>query len=390
MNISGPEQLANDEIVDAAEKFEAQQLVKKELGFDTDLALKIKQETDEHGELINADIVWTRFPTPEGTTYPPVEGKVYVPKNPNGRLIIFAPGSPGGDGGTFERKHAKVLVENGNTLITIRHNGQGIGVEKTQTVFNAPQRIEMMERSGQQYLGQGTAADKPKGYDWRDVTTEPLTPLLDTQGKFDDIVLIGHSMGGASMFRSVGILAESRPEVAQKIKKIVSLAGYLGKGEEASQRFWHGTKFPFEELVSAELEDARGDRVHYNQDREAFATSIKTLAQEMNGLEIPPHIAQVLVTSPYDAVIAMPVIKYQRQKDGKEFAWAYDYPGYTRRSLVIEDHTQPAKKTHKMLGVRPETLLRLVDMPISSYGPHFTQVREPLPKQERPKNQPEA
>lgn len=141
----------------------ATQLVRERLGVVADFTLKIENEQDENGESINANIIWLRFPKPQGLESPSVEAKAYLPKVPNERLIVYAPGSPGGDCKTFEAKHAKALVEAGYTLITLRHNGLGIGMEKTPNFFNAPQRIALMERSGKQYLGQGTESDKPRG-----------------------------------------------------------------------------------------------------------------------------------------------------------------------------------------------------------------------------------
>lgn len=362
------------------ENLDAIEFIKDKLGFESDLVFE-NAEVDENNNEIKAKIFWVRFPSPEKLrANPPVEGKVYLPEQPNGRLIVFAPGSPGGDAGSFERKHAKTLVEAGNTLITIRHNGQGVGVEKTPVIFNSPERVAMMEGADQTYLGQDVC-DKPDGYSWLDITSEPITPILDAEQNFERISLIGHSLGATSIYRSVGMLAETHPEVAAKIEKIISLAGYLGKPEETEQGFWHGTKWPLEKLVDAEMADAVEDHVHIPTDRDKFKQSLIETAKELAKLQIPEHIAQILVTSPYDAAIAMPVIKYTREADGKEFAQAYDYPGHQRKSLVIEDYTPPEKKTHKQtMLMHPPTLLRLLNMRLGR-SPHFVQVRSKEPKE---------
>lgn len=354
-------------------------------GFEAGLAFKIEGEVDENGEQIDADIYWVRFPRPDVTDGLSVEGKIYAPKSSNGNLIIFAPGSPGGDSGSFERKHANALVKAGNTFITLRHNGQGIGAEKSQIVFNAPQRIEQMEASGESYLGQNTESDKVHGYTWLDQAGEPIAPIIACQDKFDRIRLIGHSFGATSMFYSLGELTKTNPEIIEKVDKVISLAGYLGKDEITQDNFWHGLKVDFDTLVDAELADAIEDKVNLVTDRNEFANSLKLFAKQMEKLNLPEEIGQILVTSPYDAVIAMPVIKYSREEDGKEFVQAYDYPGHVKKSLIIEDSTQPEKKTHKMLGIKPETLLRLLEMQLSSHSSHFVKVKEKTTKEEREK-----
>jgi len=378
----------------AAEKEVSEEVkarIKEKLGFETDFAFTIENELDENGNQINAEIYWVRFPTPLDSNgnpeNPPVEGKVYFPKeNSNDRLVFFAPGSPGGDAGRVERKHAKTLVEAGNTFVTIRHNGQGFLSEKAQGVFNSPERIKLLQDKGQEYLGQDYNPH-PDGFTWDDLTREQITVLQDCAPKFQNIVAICHSLGATGMYRSIGLLAKSHPEIVEKISKIIALAGFMGKEspDEPETNFWQGIKMSFDDFVAEEMAGAVKDDAHYTSDPVRFGESAKKVTEELKDLQLPDHIVQILATAPYDQALVLPVIKYTSEENGQEYMQATDYPAGVGKNniLAIEDHTEPEKKTHSMLGVHPDTLLRLVDMKVSTHGPHFVKVYSKETKEQK-------
>ncbi|OGY43120.1 MAG: hypothetical protein A3J62_03400 [Candidatus Buchananbacteria bacterium RIFCSPHIGHO2_02_FULL_38_8] len=348
----------------------------KELGVSTEYAFDIPREVDKDGEPIEAEIFWVRFPSPEDDPeIPSVEGKIYLPKKSSrSELVLFDPGFPGGKAGRFEQNYAKSLIDQGYTFVTLRHNATGIENQPAPTeVFNCEERLAQTSQQGQKYLG----PIKEAGYTWPDIVKEPVAALKSIKNLAPKIKLVGHSFGATSFFYSIDRLNRTDPEVVKKISHLVSLAGYIGEEKETEAGIWHGTKQTLDQLVDEEIAAIKEDGVHLNPNPEEIKRGIREVARDLGQIEIPKHIAQVLVYSPEDPVIASPVIKVSNE-GGREVVGRYDYPGHTKRTLVIEDQTQE-KKFHNLPGLLPQTLNRLLDIH-PGRSPHFVTVKEKQPK----------
>ena len=354
------------------------ELHERGLGLESDYAFKIGRELDETGKEIPADVYWLRFPA-AGVSELPVEGKLYLPsaEKARGEVVIFSPGYSGGKVGRFERTYAQALTEQGYAFAGLRHNSTSlIDQPEPVSVVNCETRLVDATETQQKYLG----PTKPNGYNHLDLAYEPATALKSLAPWFKNVLALGHSFGSSAWLLSLDKLRRENDPSLDKVRQFLSLAGYLGRDEETSIGQFHGVKMPLDALVESELSAAIEDNVAFVKETEQVKQSLRDLASNMEQAEIPEHITQVLVSSPEDPIIASPVIKI-RNEAGREVVSQYDYPGHTKRTLVVEDRTQE-RKFHTLPGLLPQTLVRLLAIEHPGKVPHFVAVTKKQPKAE--------
>lgn len=162
---------------------------------------------------------WVGLRTKSGS----VEGKLYLPKQSNGSVLLFEPGFPGDGSTRLDNLWAKGLVENGYAIFAARHNGTIINGEYSNTYLNSPEREEQAKTRGQEILGE---KDNPTIDDW---LNEPVVALEAFASSHQEVVLAGHSFGALATLSSLINFAKQNPELASRVKRFVSLAGTVGR-----------------------------------------------------------------------------------------------------------------------------------------------------------------
>lgn len=162
---------------------------------------------------------WVGLRTKSGS----VEGKLYLPKQPNGSILLFEPGFPGDASTRLDHLWARGLVDNGYTIFASRHNGTIINGEYSNIYLNSPEKQEQARAKGQEILGE---KDNPTISDW---LKEPLVMMEAFASSYQEVVLAGHSFGGLATLSSVIDFSKENPELASRIKRFVSLAGTVGR-----------------------------------------------------------------------------------------------------------------------------------------------------------------
>lgn len=331
-----------------------------------DFAFAIQGELGAAKQPIKADVFWTRFKKPEEADLEDtaaVEGKLYLPENPNGELILFTPGFPGGNAGRFEMRYAQTFVDAGYSFFTVRHNGTNLLKEDTAPeIINSAKRIEIAKQMQDQHIG-GT---RQEGYPPSTMVKEPITPLMGLYKKFKKINLMGQSMGVAANYHAVSRM-KNHPEALNKIKNVVGIAGYVGGEEGTEGQYWDGMKMPMDELAAYEFKYIAQVGTNTVRTEQEFKDSMRQVAHLNENMEVPPHIGNALVFTPKDPLIAGP--------DKEQPDYALNYGPKSMRKLIIRDETAlEDKKPHSMLWISPQNLLRAVKAEVSGHGPHYIKV----------------
>lgn len=165
-----------------------------------------------------------------------VEGKVYFPDKITDKIVIFAPGFPGGGSTQFEQLWLDKVLKNGFTVFLIRHNGTIINGKFSANYLNCPQRQKQALKSGQNFLG------PKKSISTSDWLIEPKIAIEALGSHFKEIYLVGHSFGPLALVSSIIDLAADNSPFVQRIVRVVSLAGAIGRarGEKDSKlEIWH-------------------------------------------------------------------------------------------------------------------------------------------------------
>ncbi len=126
------------------------ELIKRE-NLDLEYTFPLENEKDENNQEIPGKAFWLKIQEAESNKV--VEGKIYRPKQDSKTLIVFAPGMPGNASTWLEEKHASSLLEQGNTILTIRHNGTRLGTENAMNYVHSKERIDKGLENGQINLG---------------------------------------------------------------------------------------------------------------------------------------------------------------------------------------------------------------------------------------------
>lgn len=168
---------------------------------------------------LSDECYWSGLRTKSGF----VEGKLYLPKQSNDSILLFEPGFPGDASSRLDHLWARSLVDNGYTIFAARHNGTIINGEYSDTYINSPEKQQEAKEKGQEVLGE---KDNPTIADW---LKEPLVMMEAFTSQFENIVLAGHSFGGLATFSSLVDFAKDNPELAKRVRRVVSLAGTVGR-----------------------------------------------------------------------------------------------------------------------------------------------------------------
>ena len=260
-----------------------------------DFAFNIPEEKDSRGNSINAEIFWLRFKKPEDRALPnafSVEGKLYTPKtNNNKQLILFTPGFPGGNAGRFEQIYARAFINAGYSFFTLRHNGTNLLKSDTAPeILNSPKRIEIAQALGTEHIG-----GEKKIYTPSEIVEETATPLLDLAGEYEQVHLMGQSMGVAASYNAVSRL-ERHPEILNKIGNIVGISGYIGKDKGTEGPLWDGLKMPIDDLARLRAWIYKKSWSQYGYKFGAdFKDAMKQVAERNSQMQIPDHIGNILV-----------------------------------------------------------------------------------------------
>ena len=86
--------------------------------------------------ILSDESFWVGLRTKSGS----VEGKLYLPPQPNGTILLFEPGFPGDGSARLDRLWARGLVDSGFTIFAARHNGTIINGEYAGNYLNCPEK----------------------------------------------------------------------------------------------------------------------------------------------------------------------------------------------------------------------------------------------------------
>jgi len=151
-----------------------------------------------------------------------VEGKLHRPKTESRKLLIFEPGFPGDGSTRLEKIWLSKLLESGYTVFAARHCGTKVNGKHSAIYLNCPER-QAVTTSDNDLLGLGTE------FTIADWLKEPQVSLKILSPFFENIYLMGHSFGPLALFNSLIEFFIISPEEADKVQRIISLAGTLGR-----------------------------------------------------------------------------------------------------------------------------------------------------------------
>jgi len=319
------------------------ELIEKK-NLDLDYTFPLDNEKTEDGENIPGEAFWIKIKDGNQS----VEAKLYRPKNESDSLLVFAPGMPGDSSTWFEEKHVKKLIEDGYTIIAVRHNGTKLNIEGENDYVHSEERIQKGLKNEQETLGE------QKKYTLEETAKEYETILKIIAKKFKDIKIVGHSSGVLNLAYSLSNLPK---EITDKIKNFVSLSGFIGKYDKEKDFFDLGSKFSPQELKnfytycneSLNLEDPNKS-----------VEQAKLIKEKIYSHKYPENINFIQVTSDRDEYIPL--------ESSKTFQ---DHLG---RGLRVIDKTQKEGDFHDLKNLKPETLLRFLNMyhPTGKHSVEFT------------------
>ncbi len=196
----------------------------KELGdhVNIDASFESGRTVDENGDPIQADVVWTKVEA-DGRE---IEGELYLPDadKSNGEIVILNPGVPGGGVRWLNSRYAPALVKEGFTVFGSRHNGTKMEGGAAVGLVDCPKKQEWAKGNGQDHLGEPFSFEA-----WGH---EVETAIIGLQEAFSKVHLVGHSMGVHNIYSALEHLSKSHPELVDKISRVVSLSGAVGRIQE--------------------------------------------------------------------------------------------------------------------------------------------------------------
>ena len=284
---------------------------------------------------------WVGLRTKSGS----VEGKLYLPTQPNGTVLLFEPGFPGDGSARLDRLWAKGLVESGFTVFAARHNGTIINGEYSNNYLNCPKKQEKAKTDGQEILGEN---DDPTIADW---LKEPLVALEAFASSHQEVYLAGHSFGTLATLSSIVDFVKDNPELVSRIKRFVSLAGTAGRyrgDNESPMKGWSG------EVDN----DVVRKKVRIG-DKEANLEALKDAYLKIHAqADTFPEDMQFIFVSPWGD-------KSGTTDELVHPIEAVDMIVSLRKGFLILDRTQQAdeasgKLAHDMDNLKPETLVRFL------------------------------
>jgi hypothetical protein len=192
---------------------------------------RLPEQLEKFGQAINPDSFielkslvknyssyWLELKSRTGS----VEGKLHFSKNNRDRLIIFEPGFPGDGSTRLEKLWLNKLLENDFDVFAIRHNGTIINGDFSKNYLSCEEKQTKAKKQQQKVLG----SNPPFTIDnW---LNEPFIALESLSPQYKKIYLIGHSFDGLSVLYSLIKFTENNKSEANKIKRLISLAGTTG------------------------------------------------------------------------------------------------------------------------------------------------------------------
>lgn len=330
-------------------------------------AFKIDKEKDNAGNDIEsiADIYWVKFSKPKDyPNAPTVEGKLYIPKNPKKEttLIHYAASFPPGNAGRFEKHYVYDFLVDGSAFFAGRNNG--VSLVKANNfnpaeIINAPKRLQLAETHSEQHLG----GIKPEGYSPAEVGDQPITSLSALAPAFQRINLIAQSFGVSANNNAVTQLRERHQEIIERIRNIVSIAGYVGKDSEDDKGVRDGTKISGEQFATLLMSEINKSGFNFSGGVERLKSGMQEVARRNEQTVIPPHINYVLFITPKDGIVGPASYDNESLKD---------YGPNTSRKIVINDLRMPDgdMRPHSMDWITAEELLNAMKKDVQDDGPH--------------------
>ena len=269
------------------------------------------------------------------------EGILHSPKEPNGTLVIFAPGMPGDSNVWFEKKHVPVLLEKGYTVFALRHlgtkqesgvrvNTEAGEVDKSSVYINCPERRNIPEQIG--------GGDEPQSLE--EMALEIAVVINALGGDYKDIKIVNHSAGGVNTHYAIASGAIEAKHLS-KISSIVNLSPYIGGDDDAYRTFTPDGYYEWAKQF-VNMGDANTNVALV---RRMFQTVYE------NRSAVPENTMVVSVVPQGDEYVTL--------------KGADRFQEYFQRGLVIDDKTQSTKyggEKHDLANLQPDTLLRLIKM----------------------------
>ncbi len=301
----------------------------KSESYDRELSMPLQ----EGGENFPGNVFWLRLCAGDRI----VEGKMFQPKeNGNRSILIFEPGMPGDSNLWMESKHVPKLLEKGFSVFCIRHGGTQVNNESAPTYVNCPERVAAGQERELDFIG----CQDPTTI--TEIDREPEIAMRALAGSFDSIYLVGHSNGGSSELYSLTNLPE---EITDKVRSVVSLAGFIGSYDQETDQFDREGRF-----------DSAGTNGYYEYcnkflnmgDLAENVEEKKKVFERIYSHKLPEHIQLSLITSDKDEYIPLSSAK--------------DYQEYAGRGIRIIDKTEDTPDYHDLKNLQPETLLRVLSI----------------------------
>lgn len=164
-----------------------------------------------------------------------IEGKLFL-QNDLSKLIIFEPGFPGGGSTQFEQLWLERVLQAGFSVFLARHGGTLINGKFSKEYINCAERQKIKTAKDLKVLG------NKQNYTIADWLIEPLIAMEVLVPHFSEIVLCGHSFGPLALIYSLLKFVKAEPNLANKIYRIVSLSGSIGRVrsyDNSILKIWH-------------------------------------------------------------------------------------------------------------------------------------------------------
>ncbi|MBD3238648.1 MAG: alpha/beta fold hydrolase [Candidatus Moranbacteria bacterium] len=184
---------------------------------------KIGQDQLDLKELIDTSSedfgqYWVKLLNKKGS----LQGKLSFKDALSRKLVIYVPGFPGDGATSFEQTYLDTLVKNKYTVFTLRHNGTVINTKLSFKYINCVKKQTKARFAKEKILG-----DRDD-YTLNDWLKEPYLALGVLAEHFEDIYLIGHSLGGLCSIYSLLDFSLTHGNLIHKVTRLVSLAGTTG------------------------------------------------------------------------------------------------------------------------------------------------------------------
>lgn len=255
-----------------------------------------------------------------------VEAQVFAPESGSGDAILFCPGFPGVGAALFEQRHAAELVENGYSVIVLRHSGTRLDGPHAPLMVNNAARLAQGRKNGDTHLGGGPSSVEA----WLE---EPLTALESIAGQYKNIHVIGNSFGALSAMWS--LTAPGAP--LQNIRHLLLQAGAQGVDRGAADDVMRIWKPEFVNMPRI-------------TDKVTLDTPEKTVAAVKNCYQNLPARMQGLPASIKLTFLVVARDELLRRSDSEEFQAAIGGRG----TIVMDDIDQPHPDHNLMAHDMPD------------------------------------